>query len=340
MHLLAFVLSVLRPWLRSRAALAVENLALRQQLAVLRGSVKRPKVRDRDRLFWILLSRFWAGWSSALVIVKPETVVRWHQAGFRLYWRWRSRKRTVGRPKVEAEIRNLVRRMCRQNPTWGAPRIQSELRLLGYDVAESTVAKYRIRRMKPPSQTWRTFLQNHVGEIAAIDFFTVPTATFRVLFCFLVLLHDRRRVLHFNVTTAPSGPWAAQQVIETFPFDEAPRFLLRDRDSIYVERFRCRVRGMGMEEVVIAPHAPWQNPFVERLIGSIRRECLDHVIVLGQGLLRNILSRYLAYYHEDRIHLSLERNAPNARAVEPRGTGKVISEPRVGGLHHRYRRAV
>jgi putative transposase len=339
MHLLAFVVSVLRSWLRSRAALALENLALRQQLAVLRRSVKRAKVRDRDRLFWVWLSRFWTGWSSALVIVKPETVIRWHRAGFRLYWRWRSRKRTVGRPKVEAEIRNLVRRICRENSTWGAPRIQSELRLLGYDVSESTVAKYMIRRRKPPSQTWRTFLENHVGEIAAIDFFTVPTATFRILFCFLVLLHDRRRVVHFYVTTDPSGPWAAQQVTEAFPFDEAPRFLLRDRDSVYDERFRRRVHGMGMEEVIMAPHAPWQNPYVERLIGSIRRDCLDHLIVLGQGHLRNILSRYLAYYHEDRTHLVLERNTPNERAVEPRGTGKVISELRVGGLHHRYRRA-
>jgi putative transposase len=286
MHILAFVLSVLRPWLRSHAALALENLTLRQQIAVLRRSVKRPKVRDRDRIFWVLLSRFWAGWSSALVIVKPEAVIRWHRSGFRLYWRWRSRKRNVGRPKVEAEIRNLVRRMCRQNPTWGAPRILSELRLLSYDVSESTVAKYMTRRRKPRSQTWRTFLENHVGETAAVDFFTVPTATFRVLFCFLVLLHDRRRVVHFNVTANPSGPWAAQQVIEAFPFDEAPRFLLRDRDSVYDGRFRNRIRGMGIEEVFIAPHAPWQNPYVERLIGAIRRDSLDHVIVLDEGHLR------------------------------------------------------
>jgi putative transposase len=338
MHLLAFVLTVLRPWLQSRAALALENLALRQQLAVLRRSVKRPYVRDRNRIFWVWLSRFWSGWASTLVIVKPETVIRWHRTGFRLYWRRRSRRRTVGRPKVEVEIRNLIRRMCLENPTWGAPRIRSELRLLGYDVSVSTVAKYMIRPRKPPSQTWRTFLENHVGEIAAIDFFTVPTATFRILFCFLVLFHHRRRVVNFNVTADPLGPWAAQQVIEAFPFDEAPRFLLRDRDSVYEERFRRRIRGMGITEVVIAPHAPWQNPYVERIIGSIRRDCLDHVIIHGESHLRKILSRYFAYYHEDRVHMSLERNAPNVRAVEPRGTGKVISEPRVGGLHHRYRR--
>ena len=271
MHLLAFVFSVVRSWLRTQSALAVENLALRQQLAVLRRSVKRPKVRNRDRIFWMVLSRWWSDWRSILVIVRPETVIRWHRAGFRFYWRRRSRRRTVGRPKIEAEIRNLIRRMCRGNPTWGSPRIQSELHLLGFEVSESTVARYMIPKRRPPSQTWRTFLKNHVGEIAAADFFTVPTATFRVLFCFLVLLHDRRRIVHFNVTASPSGPWATQQIIEAFPFDEAPRFLLRDRDSIYGEQFRRRVHGMGMEEVVIAPHAPWQNPYVERLIGRSAR---------------------------------------------------------------------
>jgi len=228
--------------------------------------------------------------------------------------------------------------MCRENPTWGAPRIQSELRLLGYEVSESTVAKYLWRPRKPPSQTWRTFLENHLGELAAIDFFTVPTATFRVLFCFLVLRHDRRRVVHFNVTANPTAVWTAQQVIEAFPFEEAPRYMIRDRDSIYGEHFKHRVKGMGIEEVVIAPQSPWQNPYVERLIGSIRRECLDHVIILNEAHLRRVFSAYLRYYHEDRCHLSLERNAPNERKVEPRGSGQVVSELRVGGLHHRYRR--
>ena len=270
--------------------------------------------------------------------MKPETVLRWHRQGFRLYWRRKSRAGRIGRPSVKTEIRDLLLRMARENPTWGAPRIQSELRLLGYDVAESTLAKYMRRRRKPPSQTWRTFLANHESEIAAVDFFTVPTVTFRILFCFLLLRHGRRKVVGFNIAENPTAAWTAQQVIEAFPYDEAPRFLLRDRDSIYGQRFRCRVKGMGIEEVLTAPQSPWQNPYVERLIGSIRRECLDHVIILGEDHLRRLLSEYLRYDHDDRCHLSLDRNAPNNRPVEPRGSGRVVSEPRVVGLHHRYRR--
>ena len=232
MPVIKTILAFLRLAFSYRASLAVGNLALRQQLNVLKRSVKHPRLRRRDRIFWAWLSRYWSNWRSVLVIVQPATVIRWHRAGFRLYWRWRSRKRTVGRPRVEAEIRDLLRRMCLENPTWGAPRIQSELRLLGHDVAESAVAKYMIRRRKPPSQTWRTFIENHVGEIAAIDFFLVHTVTFRVLFCFLVLLHQQRRVIHFNVTSNPSAPWAAQQIVEAFPYDQAHRFLLGDRDSV------------------------------------------------------------------------------------------------------------
>ena len=200
------------------------------------------------------------------------------------------------------------------------------------------MAKYMFRPRKPPSQTWRTFLENHVKEIVAIDFFTVPTVSFRVLFCFVVLRHERRKVVHFNVTASPTAEWTAQQFIEAFPYDEAPRFLIRDRDSIYAEFFKRRVNGMRIEEVVIAPRAPWQNPYAERLIGSIRRECLDHAIILNEEHLRRLVWEYLRYYHDDRCHLSLDRNAPNERAVEPRGSGQVVSEPRVGGLHHRYRR--
>jgi transposase InsO family protein len=211
------------------------------------------------------------------MIVKPDTVVRWHRDGFQLYWRWRSRKKP-GRPKIDAEIRRLIRRMSRENPTWGAPRIRSELQLLGYSVAESTVASYMIRHRKPPSQTWRMFLENHVPDIAAIDFFVVATVRFRLLYGLIVLRHDRRRVVHFNVTAHPTARWTAQQVVEAFPHDEAPRFLIRDRDGIYGHDFRERIKHMGIEEVVLAYRAPWQSPYVERLIGSIRRECLDHTI--------------------------------------------------------------
>jgi transposase InsO family protein len=229
--------------------------------------------------------------------------------------------------------------MARENPTWGAPRIQSELALLGHTVAESTVAKYMSRARKPPSQTWRTFLENHVPDIVAVDFFVVATVSFRLLYCFLVLRHDRRRVVHFNVTPHPTARWAAQQVVEAFPFDTAPRFLIRDRDSIYGVDFRQRITHLGIEEVVIAYRSPWQSPYVERLIGSIRRECLDHLIVLNESHLRRILTSYFAYYHESRAHLSLERNAPMPRPVEHPSQGKVIAIRQVSGRHHRYTRA-
>jgi transposase InsO family protein len=229
--------------------------------------------------------------------------------------------------------------MSHENPTWGAPRIQSELTLLGYSVAERTVAKYMVRSPKPPSQTWRTFLENHVSDLAAIDFFTVPTATFRVLYCFVVLRHDRRQVVHFNVTAHPGAQWAAQQIVEAFPFDEAPRYLIRDRDGTFGPQFRKRIKGLGIDEVPIAPRAPWQNPYCERLIGSIRRECLNHIIVLDEAHLKRILTSYFDYYHHARTHLSLDRNSPIPREVEPRLQGEVIGISQVGGLHHRYTRA-
>jgi putative transposase len=339
MVVLKAVFLFLRALVMARLGLVAENLALRQQLAVCIHSNKRPKLRTRDRVFWIWLMRFWPDWRSALLIVQPETVIRWHRQGFRLYWRWKSRASKPGRPAIEAEVRALIRRMCQENPTWGAPRIQSELKLLGHELAESTVAKYMLRAPKPSSQTWRTFLDNHVQDLAAVDFFTVPTATFRVLFCFVVLRHDRRRVVHFNVTTNPTARWTAQQMIEAFPFDYAPRYLIRDRDGAYGVYFRNRVDRMGIDEVPIAPRSPWQNPYCERVIGSIRRECLDHVIVLDERHLKRILHAYFDYYHNCRTHLSLERNSPEPREVEPPSGGDVIAIPQVGGLHHRYTRA-
>jgi putative transposase len=226
-----------------------------------------------------------------------------------------------------------------ENPLWGTPRIQSELRLLGFDLAESTVAKYRVRGSASPSQTWKTFLANHTKQIAAIDFGAVPTLTFRNLYCFIILLHDRRKVIHFNVIEHPTAEWTARQIIEAFPEDSAPRYLLRDRDQIYGEEFRLRVKGMQIEEVITAPRAPFQNPYAERVIGSIRRESLDHLIIIGEDHLRRALRDYIAYYHNSRPHQALERNSPIPLAVEGPAKGKVISIPQVGGLHHRYRRA-
>jgi transposase InsO family protein len=229
--------------------------------------------------------------------------------------------------------------MSRENSTWGAPRIQSELLLLGYDIADSTVAKYMVRQPKPPSQRWRSFLANHMKQTAAIDFFTVPTVTFRVLFCFIVLSHDRRRIVHFNVTEHPSAEWAAQQVVEAFPYEKSPRFLIRDNDGVYGDYFRERVRNMGIDPVPISPRSPWQNPYAERVIGSIRRECLDHVIIFGEDHLHRVLAEYFEYYHHARTHLSLDRNSPIPRSVCPVEQGRVVAKAYMGGLHHCYTRA-
>jgi len=329
---------LLKAVLYSRSRLVAENLALRQQLLVLQRTGKRPRLRKSDRIFWVWLSRLWRGWRSALLIVQPETVIRWHRQGFRLYWRWKSRS-GPGRPKIDGEIRQLIRRMSGENPTWGAPRILSELYLLGHSVAESTVAKYMVRPRKPPSPTWRSFLQTHVGHIAAVDFFTVATITFRVLYCFIVLRHGRRQLLHVNVTANPTAQWAARQVHQAFPYDHAPKYMIRDRDSIYGEVFRQSVEQMGIEEVLIAPRSLWENPYAERVIGSIRRECLDHLIVLDEDHLRRILAEYVEYYNNVRPHLSLQRNAPSPRSIEPPEKGEVVAIPCLGGLHHRYTRA-
>jgi transposase InsO family protein len=334
------LVAALRALLRPRAALVLENLALRQQLAVLKRTAPRPRLRQLDRVFWVVLSSLWSRWRDLLVVVKPETVVAWHRAGFRLYWRWRSRRR--GRPPIAADVIAVIRRMATENTGWGAPRIQAELKLLGHDVAESTVAKYipQRRRDGTPSQSWRTFLKNHISKSAACDFFAVPTATFRMLFCFVILSHDRRKIVHFNVTSAPTAEWTARQLAAAFPGDGTePKYLLRDRDSIYDERFRRQVKAMGIEEVVSAPRSPWQNPFAERVIGTLRRDCLDHVIVLGERHLLAILRKYVSYYHEARPHSSLDGNLPIPREVEPPPNGRVVAEPVLGGLHHRYRRA-
>lgn len=318
--------------------LAFENLALRQQLVVLKRHCPRVRLRKADRFFWIWLSRVWRNWRDALAIVRPETVVAWHRKGFRLFWTWISRRKRRGRPEVSSEIRALIRKMTEANPLWGAPRIHGELLKLGIDISERTVSRLMPKRRKPPSQTWKAFLENHVKELVSIDFFTVPTARFRVLFVLVVLAHHRRRVVHFNVTENPTAAWTAQQIVEAFPEDAVPRYLLRDRDKIYGQSFRDRLRGMGINEVMIAPQSPWQNAFAERLVGSIRRECLDHVIILGERHLRNILKSYFDYYEHTRTHMSLSKDAPWPHAVEPPELGHVVQVPQVGGLHHRYQR--
>ncbi len=338
LKLLLAVLNTLCSLFKSHRQLALENLALRQQLIMLKSSVKRPKVSAADRLFWVLFAKFVKRWRAMLVGLHPDTVVRWHREGFRRYWRWKSRRRSPGRPPICRNIRRLIREMQTENIGWGAPRIHGELLKLGIEISQATVSKYMARQPKPPSQSWRTFLDNHLKDLSSIDFFTVPTATFRVLYVFIVLRHDRREIVHFNVTEHPTAQWTAQQIVEAFPFDSSPRYLLRDRDEIYGEIVQRRIASLAIDEVITAPRSPWQNPFVERVIGSIRRDCLDHVIVLNERHLRRILREYLSYYHTCRTHLSLNKDAPESRRVESPTSRKIVASPCVGGLHHRYGR--
>ncbi len=334
--MLLVILRTIFSSLKSHRSLALENLALRHQLDVLKRNTKTPRLKNRDRALWVVLSRFWQDWRVPLVIVQPKTVVAWHRKGWRLYWRWKSRRR--GRPAVPAEVRHLIRRIPRENPLWGAPRIHGELLKLGYELSEASVAKYMMRRRTPPSPTWRSFIRNHLSEMAAVDFFTVPTLTFKTLYVFLVLSLDRRRVLHVNVTDSPSAQWTSTQIVQAFPFETAPRFLIRDRDQIYGETVVDTLRAIGVEQVVTSRKSPWQNGYVERVIGSVRRECLDHLIVLNRRHLQRILKDYFEYYHKARTHLGLGKDSPIPRKIEPLDGGPVIAEPMVGGLHYRYYR--
>jgi putative transposase len=332
--LLAFVASLFR----SRRSLRLTVLALHHQVAVYQRSGRRPHLHPTDRLFWAWLSRLWTGWQDTLAFVQPRTVIAWQRKRFREHWRRLSQGRTPGRPAISRNVQDLIRTMSQANPTWGAPRIVRELRKLGIDVAKSTVEKYRVRSRKPPSPTWRAFLKTHVMDLVSLDFFVVPTVAFKVLFVLVILTHHRRRVVHFNVTEHPTAQWTAQQVVEACAWDVAPRYLLRDRDRVYGTSFQERLHNMGIEEVVIAPRSPWQNPYVERLIGSVRRECLDRMIVLSERHLMRILTSYFAYYHTWRTHLALAMDSPERRPIQPPERGRVIAVPEVGGLHHHYER--
>jgi putative transposase len=324
--------------LKARAALQLENIALRHQLGVLQRSVKRPRLHASDRLFWVCLSRVWSDWRSTLAIVKPDTVVAWHRKAFRMLWTWKIREGKPGRPPVPPEIRALIRRMSKDNPRWGAPRIHGELLKLGINIGETSVSKYLVRNRKPPSQTWRTFLENHVNSLVSVDFFTVPTIRFQILYVFLVLAHERRRIVHFAVTAHPTAEWAAQQLREAFPWDNAPRYLLRDRDRIFGHEFVEQVKAMGIRQVLSTPRSPWERAYIERLIGTIRRECLDHVIVFNERSLHFHLHSFIGYYHRARTHLSLQKDSPEPRPIQSSEAGPIVCIPEVGGLHHRYER--
>jgi transposase InsO family protein len=273
------------------------------------------------------------GVCDTLAIVKPDTIVRWHRAGFRSYWRWKSRRRG-GRPIVPPEILRLIREMSIANPLWGAPRIHGELLKLGFDIGQTSVAKYMVRRRGPPSQGWKTFLHNHADGIAAMDLFVVPTISFRLLYGLLIMGHGRRHILWLGVTAHPTAEWIANQITEACGWEQAPRYLIRDRDGAYGEIFIRRLRSMGIRDRPIAPRSPWQNGYCERLIGSIRRECLDHVVVFGERHLRHLLRSYASYYNQARTHLSLSKDSPVARPIET--IGRIMPMPILGGLHHQY----
>ena len=321
---------------RSRVSLEAENTILRHQLNVLRRkSPKRPTFGMLDRLVFVGLYRLAPKVLDVLAVVKPETVIKWHRAGFRSYWRWKSRRRG-GRPNVAPEIRKLIREMSIANPLWGAPRIHGELLKLGIEIGQTSVAKYMARRRAPPSQGWKTFVRNHADGIAAMDLFVVPTIAFRPLYGLLIMGHGRRQILWFGVTAHPTAEWIANQLTEACGWEQIPRYLIRDRDGAYGEIFMRRVRSIGIRDRPTSPRSPWQNAYAERLIGSIRRDCIDHIVVFGERHLRHVLLSYMSYYNGTRTHLSLNKDAPMSRAVET--AGRIICRPILGGLHRQYRR--
>ncbi len=326
---------------RSRRSLLIENLALRQQLVAFKRLHSRPRLGASDKLFWVILRRFSSSWKKTLIVVSPDTVVRWHRAGFGLYWRLISRvRKAVGRRPVTKEIRELIFKMVADNPTWRAPRIHGELLMLGFDVSERSVSRWmrRAPRTPDPAQRWLTFLRNHREAIAAMDFFSVPTVTFRVLYGFFIIGHDRRRILHCNVTRHPTSAWIVQQLRDAFPYEPTTKFLILDHDAKYSTEVPAAIRAMNIRTVRTVVGCPWQNGVAERWVGSCRRELLDHVIAINESHLKRLLSAYVKYYHQDRTHCGLQKQTPELRTCVA-GRGRIVAWPRLGGLHHRYERA-
>ena len=319
---------------KSGSRLEAENLFLRHQLTIaMRRAPPRLRLRGSDRALLIWMTRLWPNLRGMAQVVQPETILRWHRAGFKVFWRWKSRN-GAGRPKIDRGLRDLIQRMSRENPLWGASRIHGELLMLGFEVAQSTVSKYMARPSKPPSQTWKTFLQNHTEAIAAIDMCVVPTLTFDLLFAFLVLGHGRRQLLWFQVTRHPTAEWLARQITEAFPWTSALAYLVHDNDRAYGHVFTSRVRAMGIRDRPISPASPWQNGCAEHLIGTLCCECLDQVLIFGEAHLRRILSAYAAYYNQVRTHLAIQKDAPSHRAVQR--SGAIVGIPILAGLHHQY----
>ena len=321
--LVYFVLAALASPFKSKSRLEAENAALRHQLIVLRRRVRgRAQLTNSDRWFFVQVYRWFPSILQVLTIIRPETLVRWHRAGFRHYWRWKSQRRGA-RPQIDAELRGLIRQMSMENLLLGAPRIHGELLKLGFELAQSSVAKYMVKRRGPPSQGWRIFLRNHAPDIAAMDLFVVPTIGFKLLYGFVIVRLSRRDLVWINVTTNPTAEWTTRQITEAFPWNEGPRYLVRDRDRIYGAVVTRRLRAMGIRDKPTAPASPWQNGFAERLIGSIRRERLDHIIVLGEEHLRQILKNCAAYYNG-----VLRGAANNAARIFHRVADRALSNAR------------
>jgi transposase InsO family protein len=320
---------------KTQARLEAEIVLLRHQLNVLRQRFpSKPRLSAADRLLFVWPYRLFPSALNVIIIVQPETIIRWHRMGIRLYWRrWKSRSHG-GRPRIPAEIRRLIRDMSLANRLWGAPRIHGELLKLGIEVAQSTVAKYMAKSGRGRSQTWKTFLHNHAAGIAAMDFLIVPTVGFRLLFVLVILRHEWRRLISLNVTANPTAEWIACQITDAFPWDEAPYYLIRDRDACFGHTVMKRLAAMGIRDHPTAARSPWQNGCAERLIGSIRRECLDHVVVFGEGHLRRILAAYASYYNAFRTHLSLSKDAPVHRSIQR--LGQLATRPILGGLYQQY----
>jgi putative transposase len=338
LEMLRVLIGTLASLARDRQALLVENLLLRHQLAVTLRSRPRPQLRSRDRLLWVVARRLCPAWRQHLMLVSPETVIRWHRRGWRLFWTWRSRQ-PGGRPRLDAEVRDLIATMSRDNPLWGTERLRGELLKLGIAVSNRSIRRYRWRRpVRSPSQTWRTFLANHRPQIWAADLFTVPTLTFRTLYVLVFIAHDRRQLLHVTVTAHPTAAWIWRQFLQATPWGTTPKYLLRDRDGVYGPEFARRLRALGTQTLLTPFRAPRANAVAERVIGTLRRECLDHLIVVNEQHLRAILNEFVAYYNADRPHrtLQLEPPVPTIRA----DTGGIHCRPVLGGLHHAYERAV